>query len=267
LEVHVSPACGAAADHIELSNGTRLPDDEELDGGYEEGARLPREPWRLPTKREVAGLLVARPPRDRAGSVSIVRLPGGLSEARKNLLRDGSREAVDVDILPALRTACVLDGPLSYLSRASNVPGLATVTVNREIRRLIGLHVDNWENLAIERRDQAANRISINIGETDRYFLFMPYPLMDMVRVLFDELGAGWVLPERFTLIGRLFMERFADVPVIRCRLAPGEAYIAPTENLVHDGSTAGQHEPDLHLTYTGRISAAPGYPDGPSGD
>jgi hypothetical protein len=49
-------------------------------------------------------------------------------------------------------------------------------------------------------------------------------------------------------------MERFPDMPTVRCRLGPGEAYIAPTENLVHDGSSIGQSEIDEQFTIRGHI-------------
>ncbi len=47
-------------------------------------------------------------------------------------------------------------------------------------------------------------------------------------------------------------MKRYPDYPVIKVRVAPGEAYIAPTENMIHDGSTVGKQYPDIHLTLFG---------------
>ena len=47
----------------------------------------------------------------------------------------------------------------------------------------------------------------------------------------------------------------FRTLPVVRCRLAPYEAYIAPTENLVHDGSTMGQRDLDQQFTVLGHIA------------
>ena len=64
---------------------------------------------------------------------------------------------------------------------------------------------------------------------------------MDIAGLLAKEMGPHRKPPRRFSLIGREFMERFPDVPVVRCRIGPGDAYIAPTENLVHDGSHSGK--------------------------
>lgn len=38
---------------------------------------------------------------------------------------------------------------------------------------------------------------------------------------------------------GAAFMRTFADYPIIRLRLRPGEAYVAPVENFLHDSTSA----------------------------
>ena len=40
------------------------------------------------------------------------------------------------------------------------------------------------------------------------------------------------------TILGRKFLRVFDDYPITRIRVKPGDAYIAPTENIVHDGCT-----------------------------
>jgi len=105
----------------------------------------------------------------------------------------------------------------------------------------------------MERRDRAINRVSINIGRNVRFFLFLPISIVEIAKIMSDALACGRVQVPDYTGLGRAFMERFPDFPVVRCRLAPNEAYIAPTENLVHDGSSEGQ-ELDEHFTILGHI-------------
>ena len=50
-------------------------------------------------------------------------------------------------------------------------------------------------------------------------------------------------------------MRAFPDYPVVRLTIRPGEAYIAPTENLIHDGSTLGMTSPDLALHMIGALT------------
>jgi hypothetical protein len=255
VQIYVSPALRPLGDRIELSRGTRVADEHEVgDGGYEEGARLPREPWRLPTKEEVQRLVAAELPRDMAQSVAIVKLPGSLSDECRDAIRNNNNEAIQSNVIGPLQTICELGEPLNCIGPTSYQSNLKTTTVNRDLRRYIGLHVDNWDQLDVEYLDRATNRVCVNIGERHRHFLFLPFPLTKIVSRLADEMGADWVPPGRHTLIARQFMELFSDLPVIRCRLAPGEAYIAPTENLIHDGSSLGKDKIDEVFTILGHI-------------
>lgn len=258
IKIYFVPCCKETANRIELSSGTRVADMRETadlihGAAYEEGARLPREPWRRPTAEEARSLIVAEVPSNMATSVAIVQLPGefsGLQEA----IRSGDNELLEVNLLQPLRTICELGETLHCIGPSKNPANLKTVTVNHDIGRYNGLHVDNWDQLHLDSRHLATNRLCINIGQQDRYFLFLPLSLMDIAIALSEEMGPQWEAPGRYTLIGRQFMERFPDVPVVRCRLGPGEAYIAPTENLVHDGSSVGQGAMDEQFTIRGHI-------------
>jgi len=259
IKIHIASSCKESAHRIELSSGTRIADMRETadlahGAAYEQGARLPREPWRRPTEEEAKSLVVASAPRNLASSIAIVKLPGEFSNDVRNAIRSGNNEALKINLLQQLRTICKLGEPLHCIGPSTNPANLRTVTINREIGRYIGLHVDNWDQIDLGLRHLATNRICINVGEEDRYLLFLPLSLMDIATVLSREMGHQWEASVRYTSIGRQFMERFPDVPVIRCRLAPGEAYIAPTENLIHDASTVGQSRIDEQFTIRGHI-------------
>ena len=259
IKIHIASSCKESAHRIELSSGTRVADMRETaelvhGAAYELGARLPREPWRRPTEEEAKSLVVASAPRNLASSIAIVKLPGEFSNDVRNAIRSGNNEALKINLLQQLRTICKLGEPLHYIGPSNNPANLRTVTINREIGRYIGLHVDNWDQIDLGLRHLATNRICINVGEEDRYLLFLPLSLMDIATVLSREMGHQWEASVRYTSIGRQFMERFPDVPVIRCRLAPGEAYIAPTENLIHDASSVGQNRIDEQFTIRGHI-------------
>ena len=259
IKIHIASGCKESANRIELSNGTRVADMRETadlvhGAAYEEGARLPREPWRRPTEEEAASLIVASAPSNMANSIAIVKLPGEFSNDVREAIRSGNSESLEVNLLQPLRSICKLGERSHCIGPSTNPANLRTVTFNRDIGRYNGLHVDNWDQTDLDSRHLATNRICINVGREDRYFLFLPLSLMDIASVLSQEMGPQWEAPERFTLIGRQFMERFPDVPVIRCRLAPGEAYIAPTENLIHDGSSVGQSQIDEQFTIRGHI-------------
>ena len=259
VKIYIAQSCKEAGNRIELSSGTRLADTWEtvnrVEGAaYEEGARLPCEPWRRPTAEEVQGLITTELSHDLANSVAIVRVPIDLSRDDCEVIRNVTSETLETALLRPLRRICELGEPLHCIGASENPPNLKTVTINRDIGRFNGLHVDNWDGKDLSSRHLATNRICINIGRGDRYFLFLPVSLIGMATFLATEMEPDWQPPRRHTEIGRQFMERFPDMPTVRCRLGPGEAYIAPTENLVHDGSSIGQSEIDEQFTIRGHI-------------
>ena len=59
------------------------------------------------------------------------------------------------------------------------------------------------------------------------------------------------------TALAREFMTLYPQYPVIRVQVRPGEAYLAPTDNLVHDGSSVDMTEEDRNLTFLGEFLSA----------
>jgi hypothetical protein len=255
IKIYVAPSCRDWAARIELSSGTRAAAIHETaehahGATYEQGARLPRDPWRRPTEEEAAALVMSERPSNMATSVVILKLPDELRDGLRKIRSNSEFE----EIQDHLRTICELGRPLHCIGPSKNPANLKTVTFNQDTRQYNGLHVDNWDQLDLRSRHLATNRICVNIGQNDRYFLFLPFSLMDIARALLGEMGDDWEPPERPTVIGRQFMERYPEIPIVRCRLRPGEAYIAPTENLVHDGSSVGQSNIDQQFTIRGHI-------------
>jgi hypothetical protein len=135
----------------------------------------------------------------------------------------------------------------SYLrhSPVFSPAGLPTVTVGPDGQNFLGLHLDSWYSLDLATRNAAPNRISINLGRDDRYFLFLNLPMTEIVReVPVENRKLGDVVTA--------YLARNPEFPVVKVRIAPGEAYIAPTENLIHDGCSLDKRAPDVHLTLRG---------------
>jgi hypothetical protein len=150
-----------------------------------------------------------------------------------------------------------------------NPPGLITVTCDRRRRHAlhdrarratlgdrnsgcyIGLHFDSWDQLPLEERDSASNRICLNLGKEDRYLLFINLTVADILQLI-ESLGEAKITSAN--ALKNRFLKLYPDYPVIKVRVSPGEAYIAPTENMIHDGSSLGQNSCDLHLTVRGHL-------------
>jgi len=141
-------------------------------------------------------------------------------------------------------------GTLETKSIGVNSPGLPTVTVDHGHRRFVGLPVDSWDQLPIVQRCQARNRISINLGQEARFWLFINLTLQQIAQWL--KLSAGIRLSG--SALGNAFMQRDPTYPVVKLKIAPYEAYLAPTENLIHDGCSLDKSTLDLHLTFLGHF-------------
>src|SRR5260370_38226681 len=94
----------------------------------------------------------------------------------------------------------------------------------------------------------------MNLGREDRFFLFINLELRDIVNAVslqdnsdrWEEYGPNIVEP---------FMRQNPHYPVAKLKVKPGEAYIAPTENIIHDASTAGKSHQDFCITFLGKFT------------
>lgn len=168
------------------------------------------------------------------------------------------------------------DQPISIHTITTNAQGLRTVTYNYVRYCFIGLHLDSWDKLSLDKRHRSTNRICINLGLEDRYFLFINITLIKMFRLtrgsgksssLSSQLPSAQDInqealalhPSTITQIEpasirQMFLEMYPHYPVIKIRVSPGEAYIAPTENMIHDASTLGKKFCDVILTIRGHF-------------
>lgn len=144
------------------------------------------------------------------------------------------------------------DQPPAIHPVSINTVGLPTVTFNQATQQFIGLHLDSWDKLPVEQRHLSTNRICINLGLEDRFLLFINLSLMDMMHLTQMNSTDAQRSP---IAIRHDFLTQYPDYPVIKLMISPGEAYIAPTENMIHDGCTLGKQFFDVTLTIRGHIN------------
>lgn len=158
--------------------------------------------------------------------------------------------------------------PVVWHSLHCSPPGLLTVTPTYGELRLSGLHVDHWDALPLDDLHAARNRICINLGTQDRFFLFVNLDAAEIQRRVIEK------RPEKRrdhtsrdpqqnmeSLVSDL-CDTFPDYPVVKLRVGPDEAYIAPTEQIIHDGNTEGGAFIDIDLMARGRFNPMGGLPD-----
>jgi len=233
-----------------------------MDVPYIKGACVPKEPWEEPSPSLLERIVTEPSDSNRSSSVRIMKIPDHIIQPLYNLgIQDvNTQEEVSEkcsteeywDSLLKIKkfaSKISLDSDkLEVLGVSVKEPGLPTVTVNRKIERRIGLHLDSWDRLPLSKRDEARNRLSINIGEDDRYLLFLPLTVSSIIDY-FDEQELSEHNP---TQLMRRYMYMNEDNPIVKVRVGPGEAYIAPTENMIHDATTVGQSAYDFNISFLG---------------
>lgn len=255
VRVYSEPGGPDLQSRLSLSNGTRVAIKADARGAvYERGARIPCEPWCSPTPEEFDLLISKQPPRDYGRSIALLRFPPPPSSHEIKAIWRDDPDAVERGLFSPILDVCEIGEPIDCIGTTENPPNLDTTTVDPQSRERIGLHVDSWHAPPGAHPDDLPNRVSVNVGVESRYFLFLPVSILEMRQILEEETGEVSVPLRDRTGLGRRFMERFPSTPAVRCRIAPWEAYLAPTENLVHDGSSFGQSDRDRHYTLLGQI-------------
>jgi hypothetical protein len=245
-------------DSIEFSSGIVPAKTQYESFPYWQGAFVPRLPWRKPAREELE-LLSGSVEELRPGRwVQVFSFPQSVydafasirtasanvtSEQEMNVLRPTSecKEAVKV----ALQYASKLISPATQLGGGNvyfNLPGLPT-TSNYKDPVLLGIHTDTLCEVELKYRPFSPNRLCLNLGLCDRYLLFVNLGLNRIESLLRQHNIQYQEAPGKPPLqaFRMAFMSSFQAYPVVKLRIRPGEGYIAPTENLLHDGSSEGQ--------------------------
>jgi hypothetical protein len=261
-------------DRFSLSDGS-IEIAPDLYPQYSHPAFLPKLPWRQPTAVENESLISSTDIQERSETISIVQFPTTAISSLQNLITWGEgvhgESVTATEIIAHPDYASARSQTQEYiLSKYALAPAidcrelircnvdLPTSTINAieylPAKLFAGLHLDSWDYLPFRRRHQARNRICINLGREVRYFLLINLTL----KQIFDELNL--VDPDdiyqdyRGVRLPNKFMEAFPDYPVVRLAIHPGEAYIAPTENFIHDATSIGKTLTDWNITFLGNF-------------
>lgn len=180
---------------------------------YEQGAVTPHTQLHRPTAKELRPFLATED-----------TPVGGLIEV--TLISDALRRHIDT-AMPLQPTVC----PPNQLTTTQN-------TKNNNLRP--GMHVDSMEDLPLGTRLQSQRRIGLNRGPGLRFLLVGSVSIFDIAD--FSQRPSHYQ-PNTLDVREYANLSCAGEAPPLRCLwilLKPGMAYIAPTENIVHDGSTLG---------------------------
>ncbi|MFJ2670433.1 hypothetical protein [Streptomyces sp. NPDC087525] len=162
------------------------------------------------------------------------------------------------DVAGRLETAARLDPlkgrrPPALLGCTASPANWATTTEDTATGRRIGLHVDNFDRLPYAGRHQGRRRLCLNLGPGPRYLLIGDHDIQQICRTLHTDPEQHYPHTDDI----RRYVTAGHHLRCLRIRLEPGEGYIAPTEFLPHDGSTAGIDRPSVAAFWLGRPPSA----------
>ncbi|MDQ3363831.1 MAG: hypothetical protein M3680_00160 [Myxococcota bacterium] len=265
VKVRLAPTLGSSMGRLELTRGVQAMGDRLVDGVvYREGAICPQPDWRPVRDGELAEVVayemgppgstvdIAPAPAAFVDAIRACGLVGGMTEQQyAAFVRQPAYQAALEGALPQLWQFVQSADGLQVLGTSVQGGDLWSTTTHAdagEPNRLSGLHIDNWDQLPLGERGRARRQLCINLGIEDRFFVFARAEVATIVGVL----GESFERRQAYIGVGRVFFARFPDAAIVRVRVRPGEMYIAPTDNLLHDGSTVGSHSPDITLNLRG---------------
>lgn len=233
---------------LSVTRGVRQVFGLELEGmaAYEDGALIPAGDW-CPVKDETSLSIVdcVREANPFVALIDVGRYVWPLWEL--GVLSDDNIQNIAANVKVETWYESMLwpylkdlfgDIELRYNGANYNPGRQLTTTINYRTDRALGLHLDTWEVVSIRERRKSLYRLCINVGRKDRHFIFGTRPT-DLYMT--DEFELYYHQGKRRYSYTDQLRDRAPHEALELCRLRimPGEAYIAPTDLLVHDASTA----------------------------
>jgi hypothetical protein len=256
-------------DRLSFTRGVVPAGGRLVDGvGFRPGAILPAPDWRPASPEQIAALCAPHDPEVADGvTVAVVRPAEGVlapfarfgfASARTpkeclQKVRGGEYHAALEASLPHLADLLASADGVQLLGLCVQRGGLGSTTTHADEAGVTfsGLHVDDWDRLSLGQRHRSRRQMSINLGAEDRYFVFAEPP----ADVVAQKLGPALEQRTSAGVYSGLGAALFAHRPhtvLYRVRVRPGEAYMAPTDNLIHDGNTLGTTAPDVTVSLRG---------------
>ncbi len=235
---------------------------------YADGAFKPKNNWRNLTDEEIIALTKLDESDDFSTIVGLKKLPGDIvkivEEIGINAVKDGNE--LKKVVLESKEKAAVLNAQIEAFCNRFLMPGLnmvfhafgvlngnlETTAYNQKTGEYFGLHLDIGKGGGYKTAALSANRITFNFSKERRSLLFVNKSVKELGAML-TSIDSTIIRDDiNVDKLVNLFFTHFPDYPVIRVIQNPYEVYIAPTDNIIHDGSTYVNAAADINLVMRG---------------
>lgn len=227
---------------------------------------IPKKNWNKISDKLLECIVTENTTLDYLGVIGILNVPSEVTKVYqelgvsslvnmqevKNIKQNPLYQKSRLDVLSFLEKYFLSKEYYFYHDVLVSRKGLECVTFDIAANCYTGLHIDNFDRLEYVDKELSRNRFCINLGSDPRYFLFVNLS----IKKILNELNiAGFNLEDYYHNKRNPvedFFNLFPDYPIFRIKLLPNQAYIAPTELIIHDGSSIGQSISDVTVTVRG---------------
>jgi hypothetical protein len=228
---------------------------------YRSHAVVPSAAWRGAHSDELATLITIDEIAPPGNTIDVLPAPpkliaafraigfgtGGSLADCEAVLREPTYVSALHDALPLLEDVIVSAEGLQLLGTCVQPGNLRSTTTHVDPdghESFSGLHVDNWDKLVPGQRHLGRRQMSINLGAHDRFLMFVATSIDTLARTHPGDRG--------YIGYATALFDHAPETTIFKVRIRPGEMYLAPTDNLIHDGTTAGSNGPDVTLNLRG---------------
>ncbi len=117
--------------------------------------------------------------------------------------------------------------------------GLRSTTYCPIRKKYVGLHFDDFGGARKADPDTGSLRFSANIGSSPRHLCFVPVSFSEATEWAAAHVRKPASQQKQTGLAGLYCL--FNSPTIYRVRIDPGHYYIAPTQNVIHDGQTPAE--------------------------
>lgn len=111
---------------------------------------------------------------------------------------------------------------------------LPTITTDPGLNKRLGLHTDIFDTQQGIPSPTDYSRVLFNLGDHDHWFSYIDMSIRE-IEDWYKQQNTKINYPSSHDCAMHL-LHTHTDIPIYAFRVRPGEAYIAPTENCIHDG-------------------------------
>lgn len=283
IQIFFDPSNVTEPIEVQLSSGT-APVNQSLSEkyNYRSGVFLPNQPWReaLDSEKQIlfantsslsnswqlgSGVAIIKVPDEVLASFDILGLKTLNDYTEKKLIFENSNyNTIILGFVSKLSHYLVNLKDFKIFGLNIAPSGLPSITndvsqAQPNLRQFIGLHIDENDIVPVKDKISVRNRLSVNLGRSDRYLMFINLTLVD----IYCACKGYDPAPDLYYSVSELtdeFLNLYPNYPVVKLRVRPGEAYIAPAQNMIHDAYNPETNYPDITLNFIGYFDYKPNY-------